>query len=140
MRHTWLVIAICVLAAGAWGAARAEDTKPDPGDATRPPRDAEFVDGRVKEIDLKVAKIAVEVEVEADKPAEVMIFALTVDTKVRKAEKAFSVADIRKGNQVRVWYTPSDKKGESGKAVFIRLFDDGDRGFGRGGRGRGRGR
>ena len=118
---SYVVIAVGVLFLCA--PARAQDNGADDEARFKLPRGVRRIDGRVKDIDPKLMKIAVEVEVEPDKPAEILIFQMTGDTKVRKAEHAMSVDDIRKGNPVLVWYVPSAKKGEPGKAVLIRVFE-----------------
>ena len=121
MRDMLCVMLILALM-GLCGAAPAQDNAADDGLPSLP-KGVRRIDGRVKEIDLKLMKIAVEVEVDPDKPAELVIFALTPETKVRKRENAESLDDIRKGMAVLVFYLPASKKGDPAKAVFIRILE-----------------
>jgi len=125
----WLEAGL-VLSLAAGLACAAEDrpggTKDDPGMDLRP--GLKRVDGRVKEIDLKVRKIAVEVETEAGKDRVLMIFLLTEETKVREREKARTVEDIHKGNPVFVFYRPPEKKDAIPTALFIRILEGGPAG------------
>lgn len=138
MKMAWVAMVLGLMLALVCGVALAQndaDNPPEEGDDTT--QGAAFVDGRVKEIDLKIAKVAVEVTPTSDKPAEIMIFTLSAETLVRKNDKALKVIDVHKGNPVRVYYTPIDKKGESGKALLIEIVETRAGGIGRGGRGRG---
>jgi hypothetical protein len=100
------------------------------GDASAGPDHAmSRVDGRVKDIDLKLMKLAVEVELEPNKPATLMILLLTKDTKVREREHARTLADVHLGNRVIVFYKPGEKA-EGGEkketlptALYIRIMD-----------------
>jgi len=121
---TWLaaMLVLC-FAPGVIRAAQdpADGTKDDPGIEMRP--GLKRVDGRVKEIDLTLRKIAVEVETEAGKPPVVMIFLLTDETKVREREDAHTLKDVHNGSRVLVFYTPPEKKDVIPTALFIRILD-----------------
>ena len=135
----WIIrLAACLAVCFAANRLFAADDAPK-DDNARPANAEEMVSGRVKDIDLKVCKIAVETWGDPTKPPEIKIFLLNAKTTVRKAEKPLTVVDIRKGNIVLVVYKPGAKEGDLPTATVISI----DEGFGRGfpgGPGRGPGR
>ena len=129
----WMIGAVTALTlawCGSWANLAADekggDAKAAPGGS--PESGMKRADGRVKDIDLKIAKLAVEVEVEEGKPAQIMIFLLTKDTKVREREHIRGVDDLHIGNRVIVFFKPGEpatkeKKETLPTALFIRIMD-----------------
>ena len=113
------VLVLCLAAEtfpAAPGRAAAEPGKPLVGPHLR-------VGGRVKEVSLKLGKIAVEVTEEKDEEAKIMIFLINKDTKVMKGVDPKDLSDLVKGSEVGVGYRRVKTEGETPTAVFIRILE-----------------
>ena len=79
--------------------------------------------GRVKEVSLKLGKIAVEVTEEKDEDPKIMIFLINKDTKVMKGVDPKELSDLVKGSEVGVGYRRVKTEGETPTAAFIRILE-----------------